>query len=30
VLLALLVGLLRRRPNVEPGDPTPVVAEHVI
>jgi hypothetical protein len=28
VLLALLVGLARRRPVVEPGDPAPVSAEH--
>jgi hypothetical protein len=27
VLLALLVGLARRRPVVDPGDPAPVVAE---
>ncbi len=28
VLLALGVGLLRRRPNVEPGDDAPVMASH--
>jgi hypothetical protein len=28
VLLALGVGLLRRRPNVEPGDDAPVAASH--
>jgi hypothetical protein len=28
VLLALLVGLARRRPVVEPGDRAPVAAEH--
>jgi glycosyltransferase involved in cell wall biosynthesis len=30
VLLALLVGLARARPNVEPGDDAPVAAEHGI
>jgi glycosyltransferase involved in cell wall biosynthesis len=30
VLLALLVGLARRRPVVEPSDPAPVSAEHQI
>jgi glycosyltransferase involved in cell wall biosynthesis len=30
VLLALLVGLARARPTVEPGDDAPVVAEHGI
>ena len=30
VLLAILVGLLRARPNVEPGDRAPVTAEHSI
>jgi glycosyltransferase involved in cell wall biosynthesis len=30
VLLALLVGLLRRRPVVEPGDAAPVHAEHAL
>jgi glycosyltransferase involved in cell wall biosynthesis len=30
VLLAILVGLLRARPNVEPGDAAPVAAEHSI
>jgi hypothetical protein len=28
VLLAVFVGLFRARPNVEPGDQAPVVAEH--
>ena len=27
VSLALVVGLLRRRPVVEPGDPAPVTAD---
>ena len=30
VLLAILVGVLRARPNVEPGDRAPVTAEHSI
>ncbi len=30
VLLAIFVGLLRARPNVEPGDPSPVTAEHAL
>lgn len=30
VLLAILVGLLRARPNVEPGDPAPVAADHTL
>jgi hypothetical protein len=30
VLLAVLVGLLRARPQVTPGDDAPVVAEHSI
>ena len=30
VLLAILVGMLRARPNVEPGDRAPVTAEHTI
>lgn len=30
VLLALFVGLFRRRPNVEPGDESPVAASHGI
>ena len=30
VLLALFVGLLRRRPVPEPGDAAPVAAEHGI
>jgi glycosyltransferase involved in cell wall biosynthesis len=30
VLLAIFVGLVRRRPNVEPGDEAPVVATHGI
>jgi glycosyltransferase involved in cell wall biosynthesis len=30
VLLAVLVGLFRRRPNVEMGDQAPVVAEHAL
>jgi glycosyltransferase involved in cell wall biosynthesis len=30
VLLAIGVGLLRARPNVEPGDGSPVTAEHAI
>ena len=30
VLLALFVGLARRRPTVEPGDDAPVAAEHGI
>jgi hypothetical protein len=30
VLLAIFVGLLRARPNVEPGDRAPVAAEHSI
>ncbi len=30
VLLAILVGLLRARPDVEPGDRAPVTAEHSI
>jgi glycosyltransferase involved in cell wall biosynthesis len=30
VLLAIFVGLLRSRPVVEPGDPSPVQAEHAL
>jgi len=30
VLLAVLIGLFRRRPNVEPGDSAPVAAEHAL
>jgi glycosyltransferase involved in cell wall biosynthesis len=30
VLLAILVGLLRARPNVQPGDRSPVTAEHTL
>jgi hypothetical protein len=30
VLLAVLVGLLRARPAVRPGDDAPVTAEHTI
>jgi hypothetical protein len=30
VLLAIFVGLVRRRPVVEPGDASPVTAEHGI
>ena len=30
VLLAIVVGVLRARPNVEPGDRAPVTAEHSI
>jgi glycosyltransferase involved in cell wall biosynthesis len=30
VLLAVFVGLLRRRPTVEPGDRAPVTAEHAL
>ena len=30
VLLALFVGLLRRAPVVEAGEPAPVAAEHGI
>jgi hypothetical protein len=28
VLLAVMVGLFRKRPNVEAGDQAPVMAEH--
>ena len=30
VLLAIVIGLMRARPNVESGDPAPVTAEHSI
>jgi hypothetical protein len=30
VLLAIFVGLIRRRPVVSPGDVAPVAAEHGI
>jgi hypothetical protein len=30
VLLAVLVGMFRSRPNVEPGQSAPVTAEHAI
>ena len=30
VLLAIGVGLLRARPNIEPGDASPVTAEHTL